>query len=603
MNNKYYILSFLFFFSVSIHSQFLDDYFLNSLPENIKDDVMTEASSKNTKEDYVYRSPNTKQELPYQTLERLIREIEEVKKKYASKEETDNELKRYGHNFFSSIQSSFMPINDPSFSDGYIINPGDSLKLQIIGTNSKILDMKVEREGSINIPNIGKVFISGIELNNAQVLINELVKSKSPGSSAYLTLTGISDIQVLIVGNVINPGIYTISGNTNILHALNASGGIAENGSFRDISVNRNNKLIAKIDLYEIFMNGNISSDYRLRSGDSIVVGPLKTQVAISGAVTNPGIYEINKTSLVSLIDLANGFSQDLDSSESIKISRKNTKSKISVSDNDINTFQVQTGDNVFIPKYKPETEKTSTVKIYGHVVNPGTYSFKEGEQLLSVIKKAGGYKNNAYPTGGSLKRKSVMKLEEKIHSRIYKELISFIVNNIGNTGASSGGDSSLAMLISEFKEITPSGRITVQFDLDKLENNPKLDIEVTDGDEIYIPAINSDIYVFGEVMNPGARMYKDTEDLNDYIKQSGGFTKYAMESKVIIVEPNGDSKSVKVNRFNLLQGINENDLLPGSLIYVPRDIDPVSDLQSTALFSQVFSSLALSLASLNSIN
>ena len=195
------------------------------------------------------------------------------------------------------------------------------------------------------------------------------------------------------------------------------------------------------------------------------------------------------------------------------------------------------------------------------------------------------------------------MKLEEKIHSRIYKELISFIVNNIGNTGASSGGDSSLAMLISEFKEITPSGRITVQFDLDKLENNPKLDIEVTDGDEIYIPAINSDIYVFGEVMNPGARMYKDTEDLNDYIKQSGGFTKYAMESKVIIVEPNGDSKSVKVNRFNLLQGINENDLLPGSLIYVPRDIDPVSDLQSTALFSQVFSSLALSLASLNSIN
>ena len=76
-------------------------------------------------------------------------------------------------------------------------------------------------------------------------------------------------------------------------------------------------------------MKGNISGDYRLRSGDSIVVGPLKAQVAISGAVTNPGIYEINKTSLLSLIDLANGFSQDLDNSESIKISRKNTIKKI----------------------------------------------------------------------------------------------------------------------------------------------------------------------------------------------------------------------------------------------------------------------------------
>tara|TARA_B100000674_G_C37978890_1_gene980898 strand:- start:2151 stop:3965 length:1815 start_codon:yes stop_codon:yes gene_type:complete len=604
MRTNNYIFITLLFSSFSLLSQSLDEDFINSLPSNIKDDVLDEANKSGEKPDYIYRSPNTKQELPFQTLERLVREIDEVKKKYAAKDIDDNELKRFGDSFFSSIQSSFMPINDPSFSSGYIINPGDRLKLQIIGSNSKITDIQVEREGSINIPNVGKIFVVGLEISKAQDLIDAQVKQKLPGSNSFLTLTGISDIQILIVGNVINPGLYAISGNTNILHALDAAGGIAENGSFRNIQVKRNNELIANVDLYDIFINGNISQEFQLKSGDSIVVGPLLPQIAISGAISNPAIYEIKEFSLGSAIKLAQGLTPNFSAEENIKISRKNFNSEISVPiDKDTrDKFELIAGDNIFVPNYKPVTEKSRSVKIHGFVNNPGTYFLKEDDRLLDVIYKAGGYKINAYPLGGIFTRLSVKKIEEETNKRIYKDLISFLVNNLGkNTSGNSGGDSSIAMLISEYKDSKTIGRMSVELDIDVLNDNPKLNIQVHDGDEIYIPSINSNVFVFGEVMNPGTRMYQDDNNIFDYVDESGGLTKHALKKNIIIINPNGNASNVNPG---LLSFQNSTEyILPGSLIYVPRDIDPVADLQSTALFSQVFSSLALSLASLNSIN
>ena len=112
--------------------------------------MLDEANKSGEKPDYIYRSPNTKQELPFQTLERLVREIDEVKKKYAAKDIDDNELKRFGDSFFSSIQSSFMPINDPSFSSGYIINPVDRLNYKLLAQiqRSQIFKLR-ERAQSI----------------------------------------------------------------------------------------------------------------------------------------------------------------------------------------------------------------------------------------------------------------------------------------------------------------------------------------------------------------------------------------------------------------------------------------------------------------------
>ncbi|MDA8541794.1 SLBB domain-containing protein [Gammaproteobacteria bacterium] len=598
MKIKYYF--FTLFFSSFILSQSIDDKFLESLPENIQQDLLSEAS-KNNDEDIIYRSPNTRQELPLQTVNRLVSEIEELKKKYTSTEIDSNELKRFGDGFFSSIQSSFMPINDPSFSNGYIINPGDKIRLQIVGPQSSISDFEVEREGSINIPNIGKFYLAGLELKEADKMLKEAISLKLPGSNSFLTLTGIGDIQILMVGNIKKPGIYTINGNSNILHALDVSGGIANNGSYRDISIKRNNNIIASVDLYDVFINGNTKQDFNLRSGDTILVGAILPTVAISGAISNPAIYEIKEKSLSSLIEISNGLTHDIDSERNIIITRKNQNSLIEVSlnKNSLINFEILPGDNIYIPQYSAKPSKVSSVTIKGQINQPGTYTLDEGETLSNLLNRAGGYKSNAYTIGAILSRESLKKLEEEINERIYKDLIKYIINTSSKTAGGNGGESGLPLLLSEFKDTKPVGRMPAEFDLDVLEQNQSKDIQLQDGDSIFIPSMPTEVYVFGEVMNPGSRIYDPKFGFQSYINESGGLTNFALDSHIIIVSPDGIAQKAKRNLRILSESL---DILPGTMIYVPRQIGKRDNLEVTALMTNVFSSLAISLASLNSI-
>ena len=599
MKHKKYF--FILFFSSYIFSQSIDDKFLESLPENIQQDVLSEAS-KNNDEDIIFRSPNTRQELPLETVNRLVSEIEELKKKYTSTEIDSNELKRFGDGFFSSIQSSFMPINDPSFSNGYIINPGDKIKLQIVGPKSSISDFEVEREGSINIPNIGKFFVAGLELKEADKMLKEAISLKLTGSNSFLTLTGIGDIQILMVGNIKKPGIYTINGNSNILHALDVSGGIANNGSYRDISIKRNNNIIASVDLYDVFINGNTKQDFNLRSGDTILVGAILPTVAISGAVSNPAIYEIKEKSLSSLIEISNGLTHDIDSERNIIITRKNQNSLIEVSldKNSLRNFEIFPGDNIYVPKYSAKPSKASSVTIKGQINQPGTYTLDEGETLSNLLNRAGGYKSNAYTIGAILSRESLKKLEEEINERIYKDLIKYIINTSSKTAGGNGGESGLPLLLSEFKDTKPVGRMPAEFDLDVLEQDQSKDIELKDGDSIFIPSMPTEVYVFGEVMNPGSRIYNPKFGFQSYIHESGGLTNFALDSHIVIVSPDGVAQKGKRS----LRFINESsNILPGTMIYVPREVGKRDNLEVSALMTNVFSSLAISLASLNSIS
>jgi protein involved in polysaccharide export with SLBB domain len=599
MKHKNYF--FILFFSSYIFSQSIDDKFLESLPENIQQDVLSEAS-KNNDEDIIFRSPNTRQELPLETVNRLVSEIEELKKRYTSKDTGSNELKRFGDGFFSSIQSSFMPINEPSFINGYIINPGDKIKLQIVGPKSSISDFEVEREGSINIPNIGKFFVAGLELTEVDKMLKESISLKLTGSNSFLTLTGIGDIQILMVGNVKNPGIYTINGNSNILHALDVAGGIANNGSFRNISIKRNNNIIAKVDLYDVFINGNTKQDFNLRSGDTILVGAILPTVAISGAVSNPAIYEITEKSLSSLIEISNGLTHDIDTERNIMITRKNQNSLIEVSldKNSLRNFEIFPGDNIYVPKYSAKPSKASSITIKGQINQPGTYTLNEGETLSNLINRAGGYKSNAYTIGAMLTRESLKKLEEEINDRIYKDLIKYIINRSSKTAGGNGGESGLPLLLSEFKDTKPVGRMPAEFDLDVLEQDQSKDIELKDGDSIFIPSMPTEVYVFGEVMNPGSRIYNPKSGFQSYIHESGGLTNFALDSHIVIVSPDGVAQKGKRS----LRFINESsNILPGTMIYVPREVGKRDNLEVSALMTNVFSSLAISLASLNSIS
>ena len=115
--------------------------------------------------------------------------------------------------------------------------------------------------------------IAGQKFSDAETIISSFIKSRLIGGEVYISLKELRDIQVIILGSAINPGIYTMSGGSNILHALNVSGGISKNGSFRNIGVTRANQEVQNIDLYNTFVFGESKLfDFNLRSGDSIFI-------------------------------------------------------------------------------------------------------------------------------------------------------------------------------------------------------------------------------------------------------------------------------------------------------------------------------------------
>ena len=241
--------------------------------------------------------------------------------------------------------------------------------------------------------------------------------------------------------------------------------------------------------------------------------------------------------------------------------------------------------------------ESFGNVKISGEVMNPGIYQISSNEDIQSLIERAGGYKENAYPFGGILLRERA-KEERENNDRLYNNFIKYIASSISKgTGSQIG--TSLPTVLNELKNIKVFGRVQAEFDLVKLADNPSKDIYLTDDDEIVIPKYQPIVFVYGEVQNPGGMRYNSSLNTKQYIELAGGFTDYGNKQSVIVVDPSGASKiySSRNFEFNLNNTI---DIYPGSLIYVSRDIDKVQGLEFTSASASIFSSLALALASLN---
>ena len=118
----------------------------------------------------------------------------------------------------------------------------------------------------------------------------------------------------MVSGNAKNPGIYTLTGNSNILHAISVAGGISEFGSVREINLIRDNKVIETLDIYDLLIQGKYNIKKRLRSGDVVFVETRKNIVTIDGAVHRPAKYEVfDDQNLHSVIKYSNGINKTAD--------------------------------------------------------------------------------------------------------------------------------------------------------------------------------------------------------------------------------------------------------------------------------------------------
>lgn len=601
------ILCIIYLFTSIAEAQQFDAKFLQSLPPGIAADLQKQVSSSANKAEKNIVAPETRIKNLERALSDAKRTLSEIEKDININNYDLGPLERFGESFFRSYQTTFLPVNQPNAQSSYILDYGDKVNIQLVGQRNDILKLEILRSGVVNLNEIGEINLAGLSLQSASDLVQSIVTKKFIGTEAYLTLTELRDMNVMIVGNIKNPGMYTLSGGSTILSLIDAAGGIGDRGSYREVHHKRNGQLISKVDLYDIFLDGDLSKLSQLRSGDSIVIPQSGKEIQISGGVSSPAIYEIKDDESLSDVLKISGYRSTDNSSKSLSIDRRNNGNyqKLDVDIANASQINLKDGDSIEVPFIQPIFSQTKKVIISGEVNIPGTYFIKDGTTISDLIRLAGNYTSDAYPLGGVLTRENAKNLESELKERSYSDLIRFIIATQGGGNALSLGgsisSSQLVSFLSLLREYEPSGRLVSEFELSKLESNPFEDRRLEAGDRIHIPTFRNQVYVYGEVLNPSSYSYKPGRTVKEYLNMTGGLSRSADQTRIIIIHPNGQADSVEMGVFNNLFA-NDN-ILPGSLIYVPQYVGKVDGISFAAVVAPIVSSVALSIASLNSIN
>ena len=587
-----------------LQAQELDPNFLNSLPDDIRNDILSKAQDNQESAEPNYRSSefSSKLELEdsiFKLKEKLEDNLEELEKRLQSDKKIVDDIQVYGSDFFTTFQTSFMPTNEPNPDSSYRLDAGDTLKIQMIGQQDIIDTFLVSGDGSINIPDIGKIVVAGLTLNDAISIIKNKVTNIFIGTEAFVTLDGIRDVDILVSGNALNPGVYTLTGNSNILHALTMAGGISEFGSFRNINLIRNGKVVETLDIYELLIEGKFIPKKRLRSGDIVFVEERKNLVEVSGAVKRPAIYELNDNqSLSEALNYSYGpkITADMRNVYLERILDGVLRIIPIVNTSQFENIKPSDGDKIYLREHP-----FRIATINGAVLKPGSYKMAEGETLQDLIDKAGGFTLNAYPFGAIYENPEALKINNEAKDILYDQFLDNIISMSQQNIGENLNLSPIMSLASDIKNSPPNGRIVV----DIVNENSGKKLNIMDGDSILIPENTNNVYVYGEVSKEGAVNFKSNQSLDHYIDKTGGYKQFADFESIYILHPNGETFRFSQKR-NIFEREPKNSvtIYPGSVIFVPRKLDDSATRRlATQAYVSILGNIGVALASLSAIN
>lgn len=309
-------------------------------------------------------------------------------------------LERFGSALFrnsAALAPDKAPIDIPAASD-YVIGPGDELVVEYWGSSSQHLQLTVDREGRVMLPEAGAVLVAGRTLAEAQQTIQRQLTRQLRDIAVDVSLGKLRTVRIYVVGDVKNPGAYDISALSTCLSALIAAGGPTDTGSYRLLKHYRGQKLIEEVDLYDLMLKGVSSNQVHIASGDSVLVPPAGPQVTVAGAVRRPAIYELrNEQTLDQALDLAGGVpvSGQLGNLKLERIEAHQRKEMLSVNlpqngdvqaaEDAFKRVQIKDGDSITVAPILPFSN--SAVYLQGHVFRPGKYPFAAGAKVTDLIR------------------------------------------------------------------------------------------------------------------------------------------------------------------------------------------------------------------------
>ncbi len=329
----------------------------------------------------------------------------------------------FGRDLFARASSQFAPVTTGPAPADYRLGPGDELVLVLTGDVEQAYRLVVTSEGWIAIPDVGRVFVNGLTLAELdETLFNRLSQAYSgiqPGGGATtffdVSLGALRTNQVYVIGEVEEPAAYQLSSLSTALTALYWAGGPRVNGSFRNITVNRGNRTVAEIDLYDYLLRGMAQQDIRLEQADVVFVPIAESRVEIDGAVNRPGLYEVKEgEGLRDVLAFAGG-TQAQAHLRHVQIDRilppedrapglDRATLDIPLAADGADPFvPVLNGDRITVFAVLDETR--NRVIISGGVFRPGTYAVEPETRLWDLIDRAGGLLPDAYEGRAQIQR------------------------------------------------------------------------------------------------------------------------------------------------------------------------------------------------------
>jgi protein involved in polysaccharide export with SLBB domain len=298
-------------------------------------------------------------------------------------------VKPFGYDLFDRPVTALKPATDIPAPADYVIGPGDTLYVQLFGSQNDESFLTVNREGVINFPEIGPLTVSGLTFVDVRNLINERVSEQMIGVRASTTLGELRSIRVFVFGDVKRPGSYTISGLSTMTNALLASGGVKPIGSLRKVTLLREGNTVTTLDLYDALLRGDTSGDVRVQPGDVIFVPPIGPTVAVDGQVRRPAIYELrSERTIADVIALAGGLNATANRA-ALKLERVVPGRGTSVQDIDLSAPSaaqelLRDGDMVRILANLSQLE--NSVRLDGNVFQPGPHQWFPGMRIGDLL-------------------------------------------------------------------------------------------------------------------------------------------------------------------------------------------------------------------------
>jgi polysaccharide export outer membrane protein len=345
--------------------------------------------------------------------------------------------------------------------------------------------------------------------------------------------------RVQITGNVRKPGVFELSPGMRIRDLILRADSLDRNTFLETGTLFRLLKNLRR-EVYSFSVRRALErqeqDNLALENEDSVVIYREsrffpEQVVTINGAVRKPGSYRRDdRMSVGELIVLAGGLRED-GMTSGVEVSRMETTSvdvysqiyKIDLSarywePRENEPFLLKDYDHVFVPS-NPRYSRQKLVSVTGYVMYPGSYSIRNAdERLAQIIARAGGLRPGAYLEASRLIRK---------------------LNNVG----------------------------VIPIDFSKAIGDPtsRDNIVMNEGDSIHVAFTEDVVYVRGEVIVPTSVLYKRDASLSYYIDQAGGYKEEADDGRTVVILPSGKKW-------------DGDEILPGSSIYVPKEIERPSN-------------------------